>query len=219
MYFLVDFENVRSNGLRGADYLNKNDYLTLFFSSAAHCCENRYLEEIEQSGCTFDTCKLMKVGKNGLDFYIATRIGEFYGNGHKDRVAIISKDQGYQAVRDYWDNRLPANKKMILSPSIEKSLIASNDNSVRFQRLRNKLCGVEIEVFQARYDERKRLQKVLENIFGETTFADKMGEIQEMVEKGENKKVIYLSSLHRFGKKQGLEIYDHLKPILYRQVQ
>lgn len=30
MYFLVDFENVRSNGLRGADYLNKNDYLTLF---------------------------------------------------------------------------------------------------------------------------------------------------------------------------------------------
>ena len=134
-------------------------------------------------------------------------------------MAIISKDQGYQAVRDYWDNRLPANKKMILSPSIEKSLIASNDNSARFQRLRNKLCGVEIEAFQARYDERKRLQKVLENIFGETTFADKMGEIQEMVEKGENKKVIYLSSLHRFGKKQGLEIYDHLKPILYRQVQ
>ena len=78
---------------------------------------------------------------------------------------------------------------------------------------------MEIEAFQARYDERKRLQKVLENIFGETTFADKMGEIQEMVEKGENKKVIYLSSLHRFGKKQGLEIYDHLKPILYRQVQ
>ena len=24
MYFLVDFENVKSNGLRGADYLDKN---------------------------------------------------------------------------------------------------------------------------------------------------------------------------------------------------
>lgn len=55
MYFLVDFENVRSNGLRGTDYLDKNDYVTLFFSSAAHSCENRYLEEIEKSGCTFDT--------------------------------------------------------------------------------------------------------------------------------------------------------------------
>ena len=46
MYFLVDFENVRSNGLRGTDYLDKNDYLTLFFSSAARSCENRYLEAV-----------------------------------------------------------------------------------------------------------------------------------------------------------------------------
>lgn len=30
--FLVDFENVRSNGLRGADYLDENDYLTLFLA-------------------------------------------------------------------------------------------------------------------------------------------------------------------------------------------
>jgi len=147
MYFLVDFENVKSNGLRGADYLDKNDYLTLFFSAAAHSCEKRYLEAIEQSGCAFDTCKLVKTGKNGLDFYIATRIGEFYGNGHDDRVAIISKDQGFHAVRDYWDMRLPSNKKMILSPSIERSLIASNDNSDRVKKLRDKLKGVEINVF------------------------------------------------------------------------
>ncbi len=26
-----------------------------------------------------------------MDFYIATRVGEFYGTGHKDRVAIISE--------------------------------------------------------------------------------------------------------------------------------
>lgn len=219
MYFLVDFENVRSNGLRGVDYLDKDDYLTLFFSAAAHSCENRYLEEIEKSGCAFDTCKLVQTGKNGLDFYIATRVGEFYGNGHNDRIAIISKDQGYQAVRDYWDVRLPSNKKIILSPSIERSLIASNDNSARVKRLKSKLAGVEIEVFQAKYEERKRLQKILENLFGETAFADRMNEIQEMVEIGKSKKIIYLDSLHRFGKKQGLEIYDHLKPFLYQKVE
>lgn len=145
MYFLIDFENVKSNGLRGADFLEENDYVTLFFSSVAHNCENRYLEEIEQSGCTFDTCKLVKPGKNGLDFYIATRVGEFYGSGHNDRVAIISKDQGFCAVRDYWESRLPANKKIILSPSIERSLITSNDNSERVKRLRNKLNCVDID--------------------------------------------------------------------------
>ncbi len=141
MYFLVDFENVRSNGLRGADYLDKSDYLTLFFSSAAHSCENRYLEEIEQSGCVFDTCKLVKIGKNGVD----------------------------------------------------------------------------INVFQAKYEEHRRLQEVLTQIFGSTIFADRLEEIQDLLENGENKKIIYLSSLRRFGRKQGLEIYDRLKPILYQE--
>ena len=70
MYFLVDFENVRSGGLRGVDYLDNSDYLTIFFSNAAHSCENRYLEDIERSGCHFDTCKLKNTGKNGLDFSV-----------------------------------------------------------------------------------------------------------------------------------------------------
>ena len=132
-------------------------------------------------------------------------------------MAIISKDQGFHAVRDYWDMRLPSNKKMILSPSIERSLIASNDNSERVKRLKNKLNGIDINVFQAKYEERRRLQEVLTEIFGETIFADRLSEIQDLLENGENKKIIYLSSLHRFGRKQGLEVYDRLKPILYQE--
>lgn len=216
MYFLVDFENVRSGGLRGTDYLEDSDYLTIFFSNAAHSCENRYLEEIERSGCHFDTCKLKNIGKNGLDFYIATRVGEFYGTGHKDKVAIISKDKGYKAVRDYWDVRLPSNNKIIISPSIERSLIASNDNSDRVKRLKNQLSGVDIEVFQARYEERMRLKEILRQIFSETDYDSKMPEIQDMMETTKAPKTIYLNSLHRFGKKQGLEIYRRIKPVLYQ---
>lgn len=218
MYFLVDFENVRSGGLRGTDYLEDSDYLTIFFSNAAHSCENRYLEEIERSGCHFNTCKLKNIGKNGLDFYIATRVGEFYGTGHKDKVAIISKDKGYKAVRDYWDVRLPSNNKIIISPSIERSLIASNDNSDRVKRLKNQLSGVDIEVFQARYEERMRLKEILRQIFSETDYDSKMPEIQDMMETTKAPKTIYLNSLHRFGKKQGLEIYRRIKPVLYQNV-
>lgn len=166
MYFLVDFENVRSQGLRGVEFLQKEDYLTIFFSAAAHFCENRYLEAIERSDCHFDTCKLRKTGKNGLDFYIATRVGEFYGCGHEDRVAIISRDQGFKAIRDYWDARLPANKQIILSPSIEKSFISSNEQSERVRQLRNRLERVDIGEFQTKYVERKRVQDVLKMLSG-----------------------------------------------------
>lgn len=218
MYFLVDFENVRSGGLRGVDYLDKSDYITIFFSEAAHSCEGRYLEEIEESGCHFDTYKLQNTGKNGLDFYIASRVGEFYGSGHKERVAIISKDQGYKAVRDYWDVRLPSNKKIIISPSVERSLIASNDNSERVKRLKGKLASVDIDVFQAKYEERVKMQQLLQQIFHETEYENKMAEIQDMVETTKSPKIVYLNSLHRFGRNQGLEIYRRIKPMLYQNI-
>lgn len=218
MYFLVDFENVRSDGLRGVDHLEESDYLTIFFSNAAHSCENRYLEDIERSRCHFNTCKLKKAGKNALDFYIASRVGEFYGTGHTERIAIISKDQGYKAVRDYWNARLPSNNKIIISPSVEKSLISSNENSDRVKRLKKKLTGVDLDVFQARYEERMRLQEILRQIFDGTDYASKMGEIQNMMETSKTPKIIYLNSLHRFGKKQGLEIYRRIKPVLHQNV-
>lgn len=49
MYFLVDFENVHSEGLRGVEFLQKDDYLTLFYSKAANVCEQRYLKQILNS--------------------------------------------------------------------------------------------------------------------------------------------------------------------------
>lgn len=48
-------------------------------------------------------------------------------------------------------------------------------------------------------------------------YADRLSEIQDLLKSGENKKIIYLSSLYKFGRKQGLEVYDRLKPILYQE--
>lgn len=217
MYFLVDFENVRSHGLRGAEYLESEDYLTIFYSKDAHNCESRYLEEIERSGCRFDTCKLRNKSKNGLDFYIATRVGEFYGNGHKDRIAIISKDQGFYAVRDYWNARRQSNPRIIIAPTIEESLISSNENSERVRCLKGQLSSVDIDVFQAKYEERVKLRSALQEAFGETAYVGEMNEIQNLMESGDTPKVIYLNSLHKFGRKKGLEIYDRIKPILHQQ--
>lgn len=76
---------------------------------------------------------------------------------------------------------------------------------------------MDLDVFQAKYEERARLKELLRQIFGETDYAGKMSEIQDMMETGKTPKIIYLNSLHRFGKKQGLEIYSRLKPVLYQK--
>lgn len=90
------------------------------------------------------------------------------------------------AVRDYWDERLPSNNKIIISPSVERNLIASNDNSDRVNRLKRRLSGVDIDVFQARYEERMRLQEILRQIFAETDYAGRMPEIQNLYGNGED---------------------------------
>ena len=160
---------------------------------------------------------MARTGKNGLDFYIATRVGEFYGNGKTDRVAIISKDQGYKAVRDYWDARLAANNRIIIGSSIEKSLISSNGNNERVKKLRQQIRNVDLDVFQAKYEERMRIRRELENAFAESPFENRVGEIQELLGKAEDKRIIYRDSLHRFGKQNGLLIYNRIRPILYQQ--
>lgn len=73
-------------------------------------------------------------------------------------------------------------------------------------------------MFQARYEERMRLQEILRQIFCGTDYASKMPEIQNMMETAKTPKVVYLDSLHRFGKRQGLEIYRRIKPVLHQNV-
>ena len=78
MYFLIDFENVGNEGLRGAQYLLKEDAMTIFFSQACEQIGQGCLRQIMDSFCRLDICKLKKTGKNALDFYIAAKTGEIW---------------------------------------------------------------------------------------------------------------------------------------------
>jgi hypothetical protein len=52
--FLVDYENVYfKEGLKGADYLNENDKLTIFYSNACPSIRRDEMNAIFNSGCEF----------------------------------------------------------------------------------------------------------------------------------------------------------------------
>lgn len=78
--------------------------------------------------------------------------------------------------------------------------------------------NVDLDLFQARYEERMRIRRELEKVFSESPFIDRVGEIQELLGKMDDKREIYRDSLHRFGKQNGLLIYNRLRPILYQQM-
>lgn len=79
MYFLIDYENLKNSGMRGSEHLLPTDHVILFYSAGTPTMEQRHLMNIRNSGCSFETYKLLSKGKNALDFYIATKLGELFG--------------------------------------------------------------------------------------------------------------------------------------------
>lgn len=211
MYFLVDFENVRNLGMRGTEFLLRSDCVVLFYSDAAPAIEQRHLNNIQLAGCGFETCKLLKKRKNGLDFYIASKAGALFGAERCQNLVIVSNDSGFQAVRDYWQDRSGTKHRVALSESIEHGILAANENSERANLIRSYRKNVDIGNFDAAYQENLKMQRMLQETFSGTAFIGRLKEIEEILKPGATPKVIYLDSLRRFGRKEGQEIYRILK--------
>ncbi|MBD5516519.1 MAG: NYN domain-containing protein [Lachnospiraceae bacterium] len=212
MLFLIDYENVGNAGMKGSDCLNTQDHVIVFYSEAKKHMEQRALEAVSGSGCTFEICKLCKTGKNALDFYIATRLGELFGEGYEGIAVIVSNDGGFQAVRDYWEKRAAHKRKVVLSNCIEDGIVSGNENNERTRELRRLREKLAIGGYYSAYTERMRIKTVLREIFEGTQYESKIEEIQNMLDgKEKNSKIIYLDSLHLFGRKGGLEVYNKIK--------
>lgn len=212
IHFVIDFENVSSLGLQGSEYLCSDDCVTIFYSAACLKVESGKINQILQSGCNFDICKLQKTGKNALDFYIASRVGEIYGSGYAGNVAIVSKDKGFHAVQEYWRKASPS-RKVILRSDIEQCIVSSGEVSQRSRLIQNKKRLIEIESEYQKYLERQRIQMEVEQLFADTDYITKAEPIIDIIQEKECLKAMYLKTLKRFGKKDGLQIYNKIKNI------
>lgn len=212
MLFLIDYENVGNTGMKGCHYLNASDYVIVFYSEAQTHMERRFLENITKSGCAFEICKLCKNGKNALDFYIASKLGEIFGSGFEGMAVIVSRDNGFQAVRDYWDKRAAHRRKVLLSNCLEDGIVSGNENSERAVELRQLRENMSIGGFFVDYAENMRKGKVIKSLFDGTEYEALTEEIQKiMAEKKRTPRIIYLNCLRTFGRNNGLAIYHRMK--------
>ena len=141
-----------------------------------------------------------------------SRLGELIGSGYDGISIIVSNDHGFQAVRDYWEKRADCKRMVYLSASIEDGIVSGNENNDRTKELRRLRESLGIEGYYSAYTERMRIRTVLEKLFAGTAYETMTDEIQNLIEgSGKTSKVIYLNSLHLFGRKNGLEIYHKIK--------
>ncbi|MCM1091146.1 MAG: PIN domain-containing protein [Butyrivibrio sp.] len=212
MLFLVDYENVGNIGMKGCHYLNASDHVIVFYSDAKKNMERRFLENITKSGCVFEVCKLCNKGKNALDFYIASKLGELFGSGFEGTSVIVSCDSGYQAVQDYWGKRAERKRRVLLAASVEDGIVSSNENSERVKELKRLRENLTIGGFYVDYTEQLRLKTVIKKLFDGTEYEELTEQIQKLMESKERTpRIIYLNCLHIFGREDGLAIYNKMK--------
>lgn len=215
---MIDFENVKSEAFKGAEQLLANDKLYLFYSEACPNMSVQSFNLIIQSGCEFKAIELVQKGHNFLDMYIASAIGELIGSGFHDDIAVISNDKGFQSVVDYWGNNKENQRRIIRASSIGNAIIATQDKAGKLRRkiLSKNIGNISIAEEYTKYCIKKKFEKKLEDIFNGTEYEKLIPEINKLLQ-GVNEvipnKKLYLDTLKKFGRKNGVEIYRILKTI------
>lgn len=113
--FLIDFENVGSAGVRGIELLYEEDSVVIFCSAnAANISIDLALGELARTPADVSYYNMTVRGKNSLDFQLCTYLGYIISENSQSEedyeYIIISKDQGFDAVLDFWSSDSLASK-------------------------------------------------------------------------------------------------------------
>ena len=103
--YLVDFENVKSDGLNGISNLKDNDRVFLFYSVNADKITFALHKKINESLAHINYFKVEVGQKNALDFQLVTYLGYLINENKNDEYVIVSRDNGFQPVIKWWQKR------------------------------------------------------------------------------------------------------------------
>lgn len=121
--FLVDYENVHVDGLRGISALSEQDKVVIFYSEKAETLTFGLHRRLTQSKAQISFQKVPTGSKNALDFQLCTYLGYLICQNAQTSAArdiydeydapteqaqtsaayhIVSGDQNYAVISDYW---------------------------------------------------------------------------------------------------------------------
>lgn len=103
-YYLIDFENVRTDGIKDLKGVSEGDAIILFYSEQCKNISLDVIDSIMKLKVQYSSFKAKVGTKNALDFQLAAHLGYLIGQGNnqESKFYIVSKDKGYDCLCDYW---------------------------------------------------------------------------------------------------------------------
>ena len=103
--YLIDFENVGSDGLCGTEELTEKDSVYIFYSSNSGRISMKMHQCICCCKANFRYFEISVGGKNALDFQLSTFLGYLISLKDTEEIFIISKDRGFRHILNFWTER------------------------------------------------------------------------------------------------------------------
>ena len=195
-YYLIDYENVHNNGFKGADQLTGKEHIHIFSSANAPYVNISSLSSL--SGKFY--FHKVPAGKESLDMNLVSFLGYLISKnkGREVIYLIHSQDRGYDKVIQYWEE--------------EKGVVIARRNSFEIKtKPEEKQINCPNKKMKINLDVQQVLAK--EKIKGE--FVNGVASaVAKNYEINNRKQVIYLTLLSRYGKQDGLHLYNLIKHLL-----
>ena len=211
MVILIDYENVEDTGLVGSEYLAGEDEVILFYSKDAPNIEKGYIEDFKSKAKSFDIVKLQTTRKNGLDFYIAVRVGQILEKDPNTKVLIVSRDTGYNAVKEYCSAYTDMKNPVVIRNNIETGIAVLDGDTERSRLIQGSRQRVAIETEYAVYRAKQEMSEEIEKRLMGTGFEGELNNIISLIDHTKTPQERYLTTLKSFGRDRGRQIYQIIK--------
>lgn len=200
--YLIDFENVRTDGVRSLTDLKNGDKVAIFYSEQ---CKNITLDVIEsltKLGVQIECYKAKLGTKNALDFQLSSYLGYIIGKGKTDEdYCIVSNDKGYDCLCDFWKEQGESVKRIPLVDANKEAINTSTAQTIVPKKKKSKVQAGDLATIE---EIKKYLSK-----------ADCPEDVLAIFNQYKTKQAICNGMSKKFkDSKRASAIYKKLKPLL-----
>ena len=103
--YLIDYENVSVDGLKGVAKLTDDDFVCIFYSENQDKLTFGLHRRLCESNAKIEYIKIKLDRKNALDFQLASVLGYKIAKNEEQEFVIVSKDKGYDSTIELWKSK------------------------------------------------------------------------------------------------------------------
>ena len=212
--FLIDFENVHEQGLVGIAKLRPEDTVHLFYTKNAAKISLDILSEVRAKLCFHK----VNVGKQSLDMQLVSYLGFLIGTvGHEPEYIIVSNDLGFTNTLAFWGEK---DTKLSQMPSMvfEEVAPAAEEKPEEKEAPSQEGQAAHSAPPRGASGKTQMNNKITVALRDKKVEGEKIGKVTATVMKlygyRNFRQAAYRDIIKLFGQKEGLELYNIIKPFL-----